>query len=47
MPTKPTKDVIEAAKKNLDPRAVLTAIVNEVPELNQALVAKNLVTPKE
>lgn len=47
MPTKPKQNVIDASKKTLDPREVLTAIINDSPELNQALIAKGLVSPKE
>lgn len=38
MPTKPTKEAIEAAKKKLDGREVLQVIINETPELKASLV---------
>lgn len=37
MPTKPTKEVIEAAAKKLDGREVLQVIINETPELKSSL----------
>lgn len=40
MPRKPSKEVIDAHKAKLDPHAVLQVIVNEVPELSDA-VEKN------
>lgn len=43
MPKKPEKKVIEASKKNLDPRAVLSAVINETPELKDALLQAGLV----
>lgn len=43
MPTKPMKDVIDAAKKKLDGKAVLEAVINETPELRDALLANGLV----
>lgn len=42
MPKKPEQKVIDACKKSLDPKDVLNAIVNDVPELAQALVDKGL-----
>lgn len=43
MPRKPTKETIDAAKAKLDPREVLQVIINETPELREALVEKGLV----
>ena len=43
MPVKPTKDQIEAGKKQLDPKAVLEVIINETLELKQALLDAGLV----
>lgn len=43
MPKKPDKATIEASKKSLDPKAVLSAVINETPELRDALVAAGLV----
>ena len=42
---KPTKEVINAAKKNLDPVAALTVILNqpECAELREALIKQGLV----
>ena len=40
MPRVPSKTIREAAKKTLDPAAVLTAVINDMnnPELEQKLV---------
>lgn len=43
MPTKPTQVVLDAAKKHLDPKAVLQAVINETPILKQELLAAGLV----
>lgn len=43
MPKQPDKVTIEASKKKLDPRAVLNVIINETPELRDALLAAGLV----
>ena len=43
MPKIPDKFTIEASKKKLDPHAVLSAIINETPELKDALLAAGLV----
>lgn len=43
MPKKPDKQTIEASKAKIDPRAVLSAIVNETPELRDALLQAGLV----
>lgn len=44
MPKKPDQSVIDAAKKKLDPRETLQAVINDCPELAQALLDKGLVT---
>ena len=43
MPKKPDKEIIEAGKKKLDPKAVLSAVINETPELRDALLEAGLV----
>lgn len=43
MPRKPDSTTIDAAKAKLDPREVLQVIVNETPELRDALLKKGLV----
>jgi len=43
MPKKPDKMTIDASKKKLDPKAVLSAIINETPELRDALLEAGLV----
>ena len=45
MPKKPDKMVLEAAKKNLDPKAALAVILNqpECAELKNALIENGLV----
>ena len=45
MPKKPDKNIINAAKKNLDPIAALTVVLNqpECSELRKALVEAGLV----
>lgn len=43
MPKQPDKITIEASKKKLDPRAVLSAVINETPELRDALLKAGLV----
>lgn len=43
MPKKPDKITIEASKKKLDPHAVLSAVINETPELRDALLEAGLV----
>ena len=45
MPKKPEKWVLEAAKKNLDPVKTLEAIINDCPEIAQALIDKGLAKP--
>lgn len=47
MPTKPTKEVIEASKKKLDPRAILEAVLNDTPELAKPLMERGLVEKVE
>ena len=43
MPRKPDRFTIDAAKAKLDPREVLQVIINETPELRDALVERGLV----
>lgn len=43
MPKQPDKITLEASKKKLDPHAVLSAVINETPELRDALLAAGLV----
>lgn len=43
MPSKPTKDVIDAYKVKLEPRDVLRVIINETPELKQPMLEKGLI----
>lgn len=43
MPRKPDSATIDAAKAKLDPREVLQVIINETPELRDALLEKGLV----
>lgn len=43
MPKQPDKLTIEASKKKLDPKAVLSAVINETPELKEALLKAGLV----
>ena len=43
MPRKPDQSTIDAAKAKLDPREVLQVIVNETPELRDALLERGLV----
>ena len=42
MPKKPDKRILEAAKKKLDPKDVLNAVVNDIPDLADELVRKGL-----
>ena len=37
MPRKPSKEILELAHKELDPKDVLTAIISETPEIKKAL----------
>lgn len=43
MAIKPAEEVINASSKKLDPRAVLTAIISETPELRDAAIAEGIV----
>lgn len=45
MPKKPDKRIIEAAKKNLDPKAALAVVLNqpECAELKNALIENGLI----
>lgn len=43
MPKQPDKVTIEASKKKLDPKAVLNVVINETPELRDALLKAGLV----
>lgn len=43
MPTKPEKEVIEAAKAHLNPKEVLEVVINEEPQLRAELLAAGLV----
>lgn len=43
MPTKPTKEMIERGKKSLNPKDVLRVVIQETPELRDAMLAKGLV----
>lgn len=44
MPRKPSQEVIDAANKNLDPKDVLNAVINDMhdPELERRLVDAGL-----
>lgn len=42
VPTKPDVNIINAARKNLDPHAVMEAVINETPELARSLVDAGL-----
>lgn len=43
MPKKPSSAVIDAAKAKLDPKAVLQVVIQENPELREALLNKGLI----
>lgn len=45
MPKKPEQQIIDAAKKNLDPKAVLAVVLNqpECAELKNALIENGLI----
>lgn len=43
MPKKPDQSVINAAKAKLDPREVLQVVINETPELRDALLERGLI----
>lgn len=47
MPRKPDQATIDAANAKLDPREVLQVIVNETPELRDALLERGLVKEVE
>jgi hypothetical protein len=47
MPRKPSKEEIDAAKNKLDPKAVVEVIINETPELKDALLNAGLVVEVE
>lgn len=47
MPTKPTDDIINAAKVKLDPREVLEVVINETPALRDDLLKAGLVEEEE
>lgn len=43
MPVKPTKSILELAHKALDPKDVLTVIINEQQDIKQALFDADLI----
>lgn len=43
MPKKPTEKVIEACKKKINPRDVITAIFSETPELRDAALSAGVI----
>lgn len=45
MPTKPSKELIEAGAKDLNPRDVLRVVIQETPELRDAAISAGVVTP--
>lgn len=47
MPQKPSAAVINAAAKNIDPKQVMTTVLNETPELRGPVVAAGLATADE
>lgn len=47
VPTKPTSEVINAAKVKLDPREVLEVVINETPALRNDLLTAGLVEEVE
>ena len=47
MPTIPKDNVIEACKRKLNPKDVLSVIISETPELRVPLVEKGIVKEKE
>lgn len=47
VPTKPTSEVINAAKVKLDPREVLEVVINETPALRDDLLKAELVEEVE
>ena len=42
MPQKPNDTVMKAASKNMDPKQVMTAVLNETPELRSSVLAAGL-----
>lgn len=47
VPTKPTKEAIEAGKKVLDPRDVVRVIIAETPELREPAIAAGVVVEEK
>lgn len=47
MPTKPTAEVLKAAKVNLKPKEVMEVIINEEPSLRAELLKAGLVEEVE
>ena len=47
VPTKPSSEVINAAKGKLDPREVLEVVINETPALRDDLLKAGLVEEVE
>lgn len=47
VPTKPTSEVINAAKVKLDPREVLEVVINETPAMRDDLLKAGLVEEVE
>lgn len=47
VPTKPSSEVINAAKVKLDPREVLEVVINETPALRDDLLKAGLVEEVE
>mgnify|MGYP004445352945 CR=1 FL=1 len=43
MPTKPTKDIIDAAKVKMNPKDVMRVVIQETPELRDAAIAAGVV----
>ena len=43
MPKKPSEKVIEACKKKINPRDVITALFSEVPELREPAIAAGVI----
>lgn len=47
MPIKPSKEVIEAASKHLDPRDLLNVIANEEPLVREAVEDSGVLDEEE
>lgn len=47
MPTKPSAEVLNAAKVKLNPKEVLEVVINETPELRDDLLKAGLVEEVE